>query len=109
MRHCTLAAVAGLMVSNAVAQQVTVSQIPGYHADAGEFNVTPIRGAGYAPDVLVGGGFQTFCISRDAGISLPGTYFDSINSAGIYVPNNVAISKGSAWQLPVHQRHASGI
>ncbi len=91
-----LAAVAGLLVSSAVAQ-VTVSQIPGYFAADGEFNVTPLRGAGYAAPALVAGGFQTFCIYRDTGIAIPGTYFDTLNAAGIYLPPNLNISKGSAW------------
>ena len=110
-----LATVAGLLVSNAVAQQVTVSQIPGYFVPAGpatpnagdgEFNVTPIRGAGYGADALVGGGFQTFCINRDAGITLPGNYFDTLSPAGIIIPGNLTVSKGS---VDVQHRIADGI
>lgn len=97
LRCLALTSVTGLLASQAVAQQVTVSQIPGYFIDAGEFNVTPIRGAGYSADTVVGGGFQTFCISREAGITLPGTYFDTLSPAGIVIPGNVTISKGTAW------------
>ena len=92
-----LAAVAGLLVSNAAAQQVTVSQTPGYSGNDGEFTVSPIVGAGYGADALVGGGFQSFCISRNAGITLPGTYFYSLNPAGVIVPENKTIAKGTAW------------
>ena len=97
LRWVALASVAGLLVSNAVAQQVTVSQIPGYFAEAGEFNVTPVVGAGYGADALVGGGFQSYCISRNANITLPGTYFDTLSPAGIVIPGNYTIAKGSAW------------
>ncbi len=97
---------AGLLVSHAVAQQVTVSQIPGYFAEAGEFNVTPVRGAGYGVNALVGGGFQSFCISRNANIVLPGTYFDTLSPAGIVIPGNYTIAKGSAW---LYSQFSSGV
>ncbi len=97
MKRLALASFAGWLASNAVAQQVTVSQIPGYSGSDGEFNVTPIVGAGYGPDVVVGGGFESFCISRNASITLPGTYFDTLSSAGIYQPDNLTITKGTAW------------
>ncbi len=42
-----VAAMGSLLTYQAMAQQDTVIQIPGYHADAGEFNVTPIIGSGY--------------------------------------------------------------
>ena len=106
LRCLALASVAGLLVSNTVAQQVTVSQIPGYFVAAGEFNIKPIRGAGYGAGALVGGGFQTFCINRDAGITLPGTYFDTLSPAGIIIPGNLTVSKGSAW---LYSQFSSGI
>jgi hypothetical protein len=98
MRGMALAAVTALVATTAVAQQVTVSQIPGYHANAGEFNVTPIIGHGYDASVMVGNGFETFCISRTAYLPiLPGQYFGSVDINGIHQPENVAITKGMAW------------
>ncbi len=92
-----LATAAGLLVASAVAQQVTVIQIPGYFADGGEFNVTPVIGTGYGAPALVGSGFESFCISRNAGITIPGTYFDTLSPAGIIIPGGLTVTKGSAW------------
>lgn len=98
MRGMALAAVMALIATTAVAQPVTVSQIPGYHANDGEFNVTPIIGAGYDSSVVVGNGFETFCVSRTASLSiLPGQYFGSVDINGIHQPENVVITKGMAW------------
>ena len=83
--------------TNALAQTVTVSQIPGYHEAAGEFNLTPIVGSGYGAAAIVNNGFESFCISRDTGIILPGTYYDFVNANGIYLPDNLTISKGTAY------------
>ncbi len=97
IRCLALAAAAGLLLSEAVAQQVTVIQIPGYHADAGEFNITPILGSGYGAAAVVNNGFETFCISRNAGITVPGTFYYSVSVNEIYQPDNLTISKGTAW------------
>ena len=108
LRCFALAATAGLLVSNSVAQTVTVSQIPGYNVfgnGGGEFNVAPVVGVGYSAPVLIGGGFESFCISRNAGITLPGVYFDTVSSWGIYLPDNLTITKGTAW---LYSQFASG-
>ncbi|MFO1488414.1 MAG: hypothetical protein U1F65_08045 [Verrucomicrobiota bacterium] len=97
LKYLAMAAIVGALTAGAQAQTVNIIQVPGYHEADGEFNVEPVQGSGYSAQVLVGGGYETFCISRDAGITIPGTYFASLNPAGVYQPNNVAISKGSAW------------
>jgi hypothetical protein len=82
--------IAALLASLAAATQVsaltvTVTTVPGYNGGSGgEFNVTPITGTGYAPTVLVGGGFETFCLSRNVGIIIPGTYNATVNASGVY-------------------------
>ena len=64
---------------------VNVTTIAGYSSGGGgEFNVSPITGTGYAPSVLVGGGFETFCLSRNVGIIVPGTYNATVNASGVY-------------------------
>ncbi len=83
--------------TSGLAQAVTVSQIPGYSADAGEFNLTPIVGSGYGAAAIVNNGFESFCISRAAGIELPGTYYDFVSANGVYLPDNLTISKGTAY------------
>jgi hypothetical protein len=95
----TLMAASGalLVASGVFAQVVTVSQIDGYHATDGEFNISPIVGSGYNPLVVISNGFETFCISRDTGIAIPGSYFYSVSAAGIYLPQGLTISKGTAW------------
>ena|ERR1039458_3026166 len=97
VRGMALAAVATLVATTALAQQVTVSQIPGYHDNDGEFNVTPIIGSGYSSSAVVNNGFETFCLSRNASITVPGLYYYSVSSAGIYQPDNLPITKGAAW------------
>jgi hypothetical protein len=70
--------VGALAASNCFAIPVTVKRLPGYFAigsHGGEFNLDPVIGNGYASDVLVGGGFETFCSSRSTTINVPGTYF----------------------------------
>src|SRR4029077_13497304 len=77
----TAVVTAFLAATTALAQQVTVSQIPGYHANDGEFNVVPVIGSGYDTSVVVNGGFETFCISRFAYLAtLPGQYFATVDA-----------------------------
>ena len=73
MKKLCIAAVAFslLLATNGVAQ-VLVSQIPGYATADGEFNVNPVVGAGYHADVLVAGGYETFCLARNTAITVPG-------------------------------------
>src|ERR1051326_6871305 len=94
----TLMAAAGalLLASNVFAQTVNVSQIPGYFASDGEFNVNPVVGTGYDSSVIISNGFESFCISRNAGIAIPGSYYYNVSAAGIYLPDNLTISKGTA-------------
>src|ERR1043165_8043754 len=96
LKDCVLVGATTIAIA-ASAQVVTVSQIDGYHASDGEFNITPVVGAGYDASVVISHGFETFCISRNAGIAVPGSYFYSVNPNGIYLPDNVTISKGTAW------------
>jgi hypothetical protein len=89
-RLITLFTLAGaLAASNCFAIPVTVQRLPGYFAGhGGEFNVKAVIGNGYALDVLVGGGFETFCSSRSTSINVPATYF-----TGALVPEaNNAVS-----------------
>ncbi len=84
--------------AGALAQQVVnVTQIPGYHAESGEFNVTPIIGSGYGADAIVNNGFESFCISRNVGIILPGSYFSFLSPDGLFLPDGLTITKGTAW------------
>ncbi len=92
---------------------VTVSQIAGYAGSDGEFNVNPVTGTGYAPSVLVAGGFETFCVARDVGISIPGTYDAVVNPNGTYVKQlpaspatTATITKGTAY---LYSQFASGV
>ena len=105
LRCCALAVVAGLLVANAAAQQVTVSRIlvPGY---GDEFNVTPIVGTGYSPLAVVSNGYETFCLSRNVNIGLPGSYFYLVDSNGIYQPDGLPITKGVAW---LYSQFATGV
>ena len=111
--------IAALAVSLAAATQVgaivvNVSAISGYYApgsSGGEFNVTPITGAGYAPSVLVGGGFETFCAARNVNISIPGTYNAVVNANGSYISTlspltTATISSGTAY---LYSRFATGV
>jgi len=77
--------------------QVLVSQIDGYWAGSGgEFNVAPVVGGGYGSQVLVAGGYETFCLNRDINITIPGLYNYILNADGSY-PINQKLSKGTAW------------
>lgn len=108
MKKMIIAGVAGaaLMATTVMAQVVNVTVIPGYQQGAGgEFNVTPVIGTGYAPAVLVAGGYETFCLSRDTGIGLPGTYFATPNASGVYFPDNKILAAGTAW---LYQQFTAG-
>jgi len=88
-------AVAALVVSQAWAVPVTVTRLAGYAVgDGGEFNIAPVFGNGsYAPAVLVGGGFETFCVQASGLNStigpLPATYDATLASS--------PVSLGTAW------------
>src|SRR4051812_24478474 len=92
-----LTAMAVLAATQINAQVVTVTQIPGYGVGDGEFNVSPIIGSGYNPTVIVSNGFETFCLDRDTGITLGGTYFAFPDANGIYMPENLTLTKGTAY------------
>ncbi|MFO1487475.1 MAG: hypothetical protein U1F65_03260 [Verrucomicrobiota bacterium] len=105
-----------LAVSLAAATQVgaltvTVTQISGYSTGTGgEFNVNPITGVGYAPSVIIGGGFETFCIAKNVGITIPGTYSATVNADGVYVTDysggTKTLSLGTAY---LYQQFATGV
>ena len=81
---------------------VNVTEVSGYNVGqgGGEFNVNPVIGVGYAPSVVVGGGFETFCLSRDEGIIVPGTYNATVNANSVYDLNNTTtktMAKGTAY------------
>ena len=94
----SLAAMTFLSVAQASAQVATVTQIPGYFVGGGgEFNVSPVIGTGYGADAIVNNGFETFCISRDVSIAIPGVYYYEVNTNGVFAPLNLPLVKGSAW------------
>jgi len=100
-----LAVVTSLLIAASSMAQVLVSQISGYAAGGGgEFNVAPVVGAGYAPEVIVAGGFETFCLNREIGITIPGLYNYIVNADGSY-PVNHKVTKGAAW---LYSRFALG-
>ncbi len=114
MKKILLTAVA---VSLAAATQVgaltvTLSTVSGYNdgGSGGEFNINPVTGVGYAPSVLVGGGFETFCLARDLSITVPGTYNATVNANGTFTSDTAGhtqqLTKGSAW---LYQQFASGV
>jgi hypothetical protein len=96
---------AALLTSGAVAQVVTVSQIPGFYPTGfggGEFNISPTVGSGYGANVIVNNGFETFCVGRNVNIIVPGAYYDFVDPNGNYLiqdgsPVTKVLSKGSAW------------
>jgi hypothetical protein len=54
-------------------------------------------GSGYAPSVIVDGGYETFCISRNAFLdALPGLYNYNVDTNGVYLPDGAMITKGMA-------------
>jgi len=115
----TAAALSLAAATQVGALTVTVSQLSGYNAGGvgGEFNVTPATGTGYAPTVAFGGGFETFCVAQNVGISIPGTYDASVNVSGTYIsaygnvppgnpPTISTISLGTAY---LFQQFATGV
>ena len=108
--------IAAMVMSLAAATQVGaltvhVSEISGYNAGqgGGEFNVTPITGVGYAPSVLVGGGFETFCLNRNLGIIVPGDYNATVNANSVYDiagGGSQTMTKGTAY---LYQQFATGV
>src|SRR5438552_6510474 len=113
MKKILIAAIAVSLaaVTQVGALTVTVSTVSGYNAGqgGGEFNVNPIVGVGYAPSVLVGGGFETFCLAKNVGIIVPGTYSAAVNVNGVYVSDYYGGSKtmalGTAY---LYQQFATG-
>jgi hypothetical protein len=105
--------IAAIAVSLAAATQVgaltvTVSSLgPNYNVGqgGGEFNVTPITGTGYAPSVLVGGGFETFCVDRNIGITIPGTYNATVDATGA-ITGGQQVSLGTAY---LYSQFATGV
>ncbi len=85
----------------ASAINVTVTSIAGY---GNEFNVNPVIGTGYAPSVIVNGGFETFCYDERPGITIPGTYNATVNTSGIDFLG-LQMTAGAAW---LYQQFASG-
>jgi len=85
-------AVALLAGSQVWATSVTVTRPAGYSTgDGGEFNIAPVfTGGSYAPTVLVGSGFETFCLDASVNIGpLPATYNATLAAA--------PVSLGTAW------------
>ena len=109
-----------LATFQAAAVLVTVDQVAGYHASDGEFNVSPVQGAGYgtAPNAVGSGsdlynnnsgalGFGTFCVARFVGITpIPGQYNATIFANGVNPVSGDQISLGTAW---LFQRFAQGV
>ena len=102
----TLVSLVLMSSAAALAQVLSVRQITGYHAGVGEINYAPIIGSGYGSDVTVSNGFESFCISRNAYIRIPGTYYAFVNTNGVYFPDNFTISKGTAW---LYSQFAHGV
>src|SRR5882724_3211038 len=90
---------------------VNVTEVSGYNPGqgGGEFNVNPVIGTGYSPSVIVGGGFETFCLSRNVGIIVPGTYNATVNANSVYDFDNSTtktMAKGTAY---LYQQFATGV
>jgi len=71
---------------------VTVSRPAGYATgEGGEFNITPVfSGGSYAPTVLVGSGYETFCLDAAVNIGpLPANYNATLATS--------PVSVGTAW------------
>src|ERR1017187_10973400 len=83
-----LAAVVSLIaVAKLGATTVTIDRVSGYYSgQGGEFNISQVIGGGYASSVLVGSGFETFCIEDSVNITIPGTYNAVRNAYGDAVP-----------------------
>jgi len=94
--YIAIIAAALLAVSNGLAQ-VQVLWVPGYTGGGGEFNVAPVIGSGYASSVLIGNGYETFCVSRSTGITIPGIYYQTVATNSVVQPDNKTMSKGTAW------------
>jgi hypothetical protein len=105
-----VALVAAMSAAQVKAVVVTVDYVTGYHeGPGGEFNVSPIIGAGYAPVALYNNtfgslGFGTFCVDRNIGINVPGQYDAVVDSSGLTTSGN-RISLGTAW---LYQQFATG-
>ena len=98
-------------VTQVGALTVNVSTVSGYNVGqgGGEFNVTPITGVGYAPSVLVGGGFETFCLNRNLGIVVPGTYNATVNANSAYDLQGGGTRTMALGTAYLYQQFATGI
>lgn len=113
MKRILIAAIAVSLatVTQVGALTVNVNALAGYHlGSGGEFNVNPITGVGYAPSVLVGGGFETFCVAQNVSIAVPGTYDATVDANGTYISalpgTTKTISMGTAY---LYQQFATGV
>src|ERR1044072_420542 len=91
-----------LLAFKASATLVYVDQVAGYHASDGEFNVSPITGAGYASVDLYNNnlgnlGFGTFCIDRNTSITIPGFYNATVYENGVSPTSGLMIAQGTGW------------
>ena len=109
----TIVAVSLAAATQVGALTVTVSQLSGYYNTTdggGEFNINPVTGVGYAPSVLVGGGFETFCLARNLGINIPGSYNAVVNVNGTFASDSVGgtsqITLGTAY---LYHQFATGV
>jgi hypothetical protein len=91
-----------LLAVQASATLVYVDQVAGYHASDGEFNVSPVIGAGYDSKVTYNNnlgalGFGTFCIDRNTSITVPGTYNATVYENGLNPASGLLIAQGTGW------------
>lgn len=62
------------------ASTVTLDRVSGYYySSGGEFNISPVGGGAYAPEVIVNNrygnpGYESFCMQVDESVAIPGTY-----------------------------------
>src|SRR5436189_6228852 len=88
---------------------VTVNRTAGYYATAndasstphnyGEFTVSPVVGTGYAPSVLVNGGFETFCLERNEGVTAGAQYDATVNAQGIAIGGGDNVPSGTGDKI----------
>ena len=102
----TAAFLAGMSAS---AIPVTVTIVSGDYqfGSGGEFNVSPVIGAGYTTGpngTLVNNGFETFCFDRNPSITVPGNYNATLNGSGVDA-FGLHLSVGVAW---LYEQFATG-
>jgi hypothetical protein len=107
----TALAITAAAVTHVSALTVTVDIVQGYQlGSGGEFNVSPVTGAGYSPLDLYNNnsgalGFGTFCVDRNTDIKVPGTYTGVVDPNGVTSSGN-HISLGTAW---LFKQFATGV